>query len=109
MRTAVVTGAASGMGSATADLLLAEGWSVLALDRTASEIGPAGGPTAKTVTVDITRRAEVHAAIADHLSGREVHLVANIAGVYPPTTLETADEETYRRIFDVNVLGVVNV
>lgn len=109
MRTAVVTGAASGMGRATADLLLAEGWSVLALDRTATEIGPAGGPTAKTVTVDITRRAEVHAAIADHLGGREVHLVANIAGVYPPTTLETADEQTYRRIFDVNVLGVVNV
>lgn len=109
MRTAVVTGAASGMGRATAELLLTEGWSALALDRTATEIGPAGGPTTKTVTADITRRAEVRAALADHLGGREVHLVANIAGVYPPTTLETADEETYRRVFDVNVLGVVNV
>ncbi|MEY4311544.1 MAG: hypothetical protein RLZZ571_314, partial [Actinomycetota bacterium] len=31
------------------------------------------------------------------------------AGVYPPTTLETFTEENFRLIFDVNVLGVLNV
>lgn len=35
--------------------------------------------------------------------------MATIAGVYPPTTLETFDEAVYRRVFDVNVLGTLNV
>jgi 3-oxoacyl-[acyl-carrier protein] reductase len=35
--------------------------------------------------------------------------VANIAGIYPPSTLLDFTEERYRRIFDVNVLGVLNV
>ena len=38
-----------------------------------------------------------------------VDVVANIAGIYPPTTLATYTEETFRRVFDVNVLGVLNV
>jgi NAD(P)-dependent dehydrogenase (short-subunit alcohol dehydrogenase family) len=42
-------------------------------------------------------------------SGASIDGVANIAGVYPPTTLDSYDEATYRRIFDINVLGVVNV
>jgi NADP-dependent 3-hydroxy acid dehydrogenase YdfG len=38
-----------------------------------------------------------------------VDLVANIAGIYPPSTLRDFTEERYRRSFDVNVLGVLNV
>ena len=62
MKTAVVTGAASGMGRATACLLLAEGWSVLALDRIATEVGPAAGPTTETVVVDVTAVSPRHTA-----------------------------------------------
>jgi 3-oxoacyl-[acyl-carrier protein] reductase len=36
-------------------------------------------------------------------------LVANVAGIYPPSTLDDFTEELYRRTFDVNVLGVLNV
>jgi NAD(P)-dependent dehydrogenase (short-subunit alcohol dehydrogenase family) len=35
--------------------------------------------------------------------------VANIAGIYPPSTLVDFTEERYRRTFDTNVLGVLNV
>jgi 3-oxoacyl-[acyl-carrier protein] reductase len=35
--------------------------------------------------------------------------VANVAGVYPPSTLTDFTEDLYRRVFDVNVLGVLNV
>lgn len=112
MPTAIVTGAASGMGRATAELLVEDGWDVLALDRVATSYA-VGDRAVETVAVDVTDRDAVAAAVTAYVegsgSGRGVDLVANIAGIYPPTTLDTFDEETYRRIFDVNVLGVLNV
>ena len=41
--------------------------------------------------------------------GGEIHAVANIAGVYPPSTLDSFTEELYRLVFEVDVLGVLNV
>lgn len=108
-RTAVVTGAASGMGHATAQLLLDEGWTVLALDRVEGKL-VAGAGALHQVQVDVTDRDQVRNAFDKALGpdGR-VHLVANIAGVYPPSTLADFTDELYRRVFDVNVLGVLNV
>jgi 3-oxoacyl-[acyl-carrier protein] reductase len=109
-RSAVVTGAASGMGRATAELLVKEGWDVLPLDRVETEY-QAAGETLRTVAVDVTRRGEVGEAIGSWLAGghRTLDLVANIAGIYPPSTLADYTEDLYRRVFDVNVLGVLNV
>lgn len=106
---AVVTGAASGMGRATAEALVKQGWDVLALDRLATEFEVAG-ETIRTVPVDVTRRDQVAEAIAAHVAGGSfLRLVANIAGIYPPSTLADFTEDLYRRVFDVNVLGVLNV
>lgn len=102
---AVVTGAASGMGRACAERFLAEGWSVAALDRAEAEV-----EGALTLTADITDAAAVGAAIGQAV--RElgpINALANVAGVYPPTTLETATTALYRTTFDVNVLGTVLV
>ncbi|WP_405733704.1 SDR family oxidoreductase [Streptomyces sp. NBC_01537] len=106
---ALVTGAASGMGRAVAERFLAEGWSVLgvdrdtaALDKVADELGAAFRP----VAVDITDRAAVATALG---SPEGLRAVVNAAGIYPPTLLADYDEPTYRRIFDVNVLGTLNV
>ncbi|HEY5853369.1 MAG TPA: SDR family NAD(P)-dependent oxidoreductase [Aldersonia sp.] len=110
-RVAVVTGAASGMGRSTAAALVKEGWSVLALDRVATTFD-AFGAQITTVEVDVTRREQVRAAITAYLAAdadRSLELVANIAGIYPPSTLADFTEEIYRRVFDVNVLGVLNV
>jgi NAD(P)-dependent dehydrogenase (short-subunit alcohol dehydrogenase family) len=111
-RTALVTGAASGMGRSTAETYLRQGWTVLAMDRDPvhPEATPATGRLVPVVA-DVTDRAAVDAALAATLPdvGNELHAVANVAGIYPPSTLETATEELYRRVFDVNVLGVVNV
>lgn len=107
-RSAIVTGAASGMGRATAQALLNGGWSVLSLDRTASP--DAGHRRLHHVDTDVTDRAAVAAAVAGFTRDRRpVHLVANVAGIYPPSTLTTFTDELYRRVFDVNVLGVLNV
>jgi NAD(P)-dependent dehydrogenase (short-subunit alcohol dehydrogenase family) len=109
-RTAIVTGAASGMGQATAAALIEQGWDVLALDRVATRLEIAGR-SVHTIEVDVTRRTEVAEAIAGHLSDptKSLRLVANVAGVYPPSTLADFTEECYRTVFDVNILGVLNV
>jgi 3-oxoacyl-[acyl-carrier protein] reductase len=97
IQTIVVTGAASGMGRATVELFLSEGWRVLGLD-----VAP--------VEIDVRSRASVDEALATLLpDGGRIDAVANIAGVYPPTSIDSYDEETYRRIFDINVFGLVNV
>lgn len=109
MAVAVVTGAASGMGQATTEVLTESGWTVLALDLTETTFTTAN-TTIDTVAVDVSDRAAVRQAITENLaSDTPIGLVANVAGIYPPTALDDYDLDRYRRIFDVNVLGVLNV
>ena len=110
---AVITGAASGMGLATARLFLAEGWTVVAidqdeaaLDKTAAELGC---ERLLTAAVDVTDRTALAVALDRLPEHRPLRAVVNVAGIYPPTTLADFTEATYRRIFDVNVLGTLNV
>ena len=107
MPTAVVTGAASGMGHATAEMYLARGWQVLGVDVT-PDLG-IDHPALTPLAVDIRDGEALTAAIASHVEADGIDAVANIAGVYPPTTIETYTEDLYRRIFDVNVFGLLNV
>jgi 3-oxoacyl-[acyl-carrier protein] reductase len=109
---AIVSGAASGMGSAVAARFVAEGWRVLALDVDAA--GLAGlqtevGDRLVPLTVDIRSRARVEAALATVPDGGLLRTVVNAAGIYPTSTLADYSEDSYRRIFDVNVLGTLNV
>ncbi|GAA1059939.1 SDR family NAD(P)-dependent oxidoreductase [Agromyces bracchium] len=107
--TAIVTGAASGMGLSTTEAFLRQGWTVVGLD--VVEAAPeASTGTFLPVVADVRDRAAVAAAIDAVLpADASIEAVANIAGVYPPTTLDTYDDATFRRIFDINVLGVLNV
>jgi NAD(P)-dependent dehydrogenase (short-subunit alcohol dehydrogenase family) len=112
---AVVTGAGSGMGRSTAEGFLRRGWAVLALDLMPLELdGPElDGTDGRLVplAVDVRDRHAVESAFADHLPdvGGAIHAVANVAGIYPPSSLETVTTELFHRVFDVNVLGVINV
>jgi NAD(P)-dependent dehydrogenase (short-subunit alcohol dehydrogenase family) len=105
MSIAIVTGAASGMGRACAERFVAEGWAVAALDRTDFSLDGA-----LALAADVTDAAAVGAAVQRAVTelGRP-KAVVNAAGVYPPSTLETATAELYRRTFDVNVLGTLLV
>ncbi|MEY4169716.1 MAG: hypothetical protein RLZ94_789 [Actinomycetota bacterium] len=107
MPTAVVTGAASGMGYATAEMYLAHGWRVIGVDITPDLGIRHDGLT--PLAVDIRDVDATAAGIASAVGDSSIDAVANVAGVYPPTTIETYSEDLYRRIFDVNVFGLLNV
>jgi 3-oxoacyl-[acyl-carrier protein] reductase len=103
---AVVTGAGSGMGKCVADRFLAEGWQVIALDIAAVPDAP--GLVAKAV--DVRDRAAVAAALDDAVARLGAPSVCvNAAGIYPPSKLADFTEAQYRAIFDINVLGTLNV
>jgi 3-oxoacyl-[acyl-carrier protein] reductase len=111
-RSVVVTGAASGMGAAVAARFAGEGWDVLAvdldpvgLDRLCAELGAQVRP----LVLDIRDRSAVDVALTSESGAAPLAAVVNAAGVYPTTTLDDYDEQTYRRIFDINVLGTLNV
>jgi len=109
---AVVSGAASGMGHAVAARFVAEGWCVLALD--VDDAGLRGvradlGERLVPLPVDIRDRAAVEAALGSVPDAGVLRTVVNAAGIYPTSTLADYTEDGYRRIFDVNVLGTLNV
>lgn len=109
---AVVSGAASGMGRSVAERFVAEGWAVLAIDVDAAALAATRdqlGEQLVPVLVDITDRAAVDAALCQVSDGGELRAVVNAAGIYPTTTLDDYTEALYRKIMDVNVLGTLNV
>jgi len=106
----VVTGAGSGMGRSTAQVFLREGWTVVAVDIAPISETIDGPGRLISAVADVRDRAAVKAALDAALDGgQSIDAVANIAGIYPPSTLDTFDEATYRRVFDINVLGILNV
>ena len=114
-RGVIVTGAASGIGRATAARLVAEGAKVLAADVTAEALdesvaeanaGAAAGGEAVAQVVDIADEASVAAAI-EAAVGRwgRIDGLANIAGILRTVRTHECDLATWQRILDVNLTG----
>lgn len=103
---AVVTGGASGIGAAVVDELSARGARVASLDL--AEPGRADG--AMSLRVDVADDASVRDAVAHVVEtwGR-LDIVVNNAGIGAQGDVAANDDDEWRRVFDVNVLGMVRV
>jgi NAD(P)-dependent dehydrogenase (short-subunit alcohol dehydrogenase family) len=103
---ALVTGGASGIGLATARFLAARGARVACLD-----IDVAGLPEPLYGVVgDVTDDASVRAALAsavERLGGLDI--LVNNAGIGATGTVEANPDDEWRRVFEVNVFGMVRV
>ncbi|MYV99989.1 SDR family oxidoreductase [Streptomyces sp. SID3343] len=116
-RTAVVTGAASGMGAATARLLAAHGANVALLARRedrlkqlAADLEPTAAGRLLVAPVDVTDQASVDAgaALVRAELGR-VDLVVNAAGVMLPNPIDDGRVDEWTRMIDTNVTGALRM
>jgi 2-keto-3-deoxy-L-fuconate dehydrogenase len=102
----LVTGGGSGIGAATASVLLDRGASVAVLD-----LDPAGSPDGcLKLSGDVTDDGSVREAvarIAGELGG--VDILVNNAGIGAAGDIAANDDDEWRRVIDVNLLGAVRV
>ena len=113
-KVALLTGAGSGIGRATAIRLASEGAKVFGIDinaatveETASLVQAAGGDMV-TKVADVSNRDECHDAAADCIAafGR-IDLLGNIAGIARSDHFTDITEETWSRMLGVNLTGVI--
>lgn len=109
--TAVVSGASSGIGAATAVRLAAEGFDVVLgarrTDRLAEVVAACPAGTARALPLDVTDDASVAAFVAE--VGECRVLVNNAGGALGVDRLADADLERWQRMYDTNVLGTVRM
>ena len=108
-KTAIVTGAARGIGLATTRLLLGDGYNVAMVDRDEAELTKASDDlgNVKPLFLDISQPAAADKMISDTLAtfGR-VDALVNNAGVADFGPIEMTDFERWRRVMETNLDGV---
>jgi 3-oxoacyl-[acyl-carrier protein] reductase len=113
-RTAVVTGAAQGIGFAIAELFVAEGARIVvgdldgdAAERAAAQLGEAS--VARAVACDVTRASDVDELMAAALAAfGSVDIMVNNAGITQDATMRTMTEEQFDRVIGVHLKGTWN-
>ena len=112
-RVAIVTGAASGIGLATAKRLGAEGARVVVADLdvakaegAAREVRDAGAPDAWGAACDVTREDQVRATVAGTIERfKRFDVLVNNAGLMVFKPLEQHEESDWRRVLNVDLMG----
>ena len=110
-KTALITGAARGIGRAFAEAYVREGARVAIADidiararQSAAEIGPG----AVAIALDVTRQDSIDAAVAEAVAalGR-IDILINNAAVFTAAPLVEITRADYQRVFDINVSGTL--
>ncbi|MCP4311305.1 MAG: SDR family oxidoreductase [Bacteroidetes bacterium] len=115
MKTAIITGASSGIGKAAAYALVEEGFAVILSARSIDKLNElksellSKGHKAIAVKADVTKRndmKEVAKAALDEFG--QIDVLVNNAGIMPLSFLKNLHEDEWEQTIDVNVKGVVN-
>jgi NAD(P)-dependent dehydrogenase (short-subunit alcohol dehydrogenase family) len=115
VRTAIVTGGASGIGAATVSTLSSKGWHVGILDsdpdtKKCTDKSKLECDKIRVSVCDITDNSEVNLAIQNILQDWPPLLgVVNCAGIGRDVSVLETTPELFRKILDVNVIGTFNV
>ena len=115
-RTAVVTGAAGGIGSKIAEALACAGADIALCDINMENLGKTGetirekGGNAKPFVVDVTDTDSVSSGVREIIKEYgHIDILVNCAGINRREGLMDVSEETYDRIMDINLKGVFRV
>ena len=113
---AIVTGASSGIGEATAESLASRGADVVLAARRADELEAVAerirsdGGTAVVVPTDVTENDDIDTLVTETVDEfGAVDILINNAGVMLLEPLEEADRENLRQMIEVNLLGLMNL
>jgi len=105
-RRAAVTGAASGIGAATARRLMADGWRVACLDRDIAGARVTAGDDGLAIELDVADEAasiRAFAQLGETWGGLDALVTA--AGVIETVPFLETTPAQFRRLFDINVIG----
>lgn len=109
MKTAIITGAARGIGLATTDILCAQNWQVMMVDRDTEELALQASPRSNVTTAsyDISDPEQVGAMVSQALAthGR-IDALVNNAGVADFGSIEDTTFGRWRRVMETNLDGV---
>ncbi len=108
-RTAVVTGASSGIGAATARTLAAAGFHVFCAARREDRVAELAAEIGGTPIVCDVTSADSVAALADAVGPRLDVLVNNAGGAFGAGPVGEASSDDWRAMYEVNVIGLVQV
>ncbi len=113
-KTALITGAASGFGAEMARLYAVEGAQVVIADINeagAHDVAASIGPNARAVRCDVTKRADIDAAVAQTLSafGRLDIVVNNAGWTHRNQPLLTVTEAEFDRVYNINVKSIFHM
>jgi NAD(P)-dependent dehydrogenase (short-subunit alcohol dehydrogenase family) len=115
VKSVLITGTSTGIGRACAERMAAEGWTVYAgvrSDGDADAVRRAVAGDVRPVLLDVTSPEHIEAVVAlltEELGDRGLDALVNNAGVSDAGPIEAVTDEEWRRHFDVNVFGVINL
>ena len=111
MRSVLVTGCSSGIGLATAHVLKARGWRVIATARKPEDVARLEQQGLEALQLDVCDALSVERALATvfTLTGGELDGLVNNAGIAIPGAVEDLSRENLQRQFEVNFFGLVEL